>query len=272
MVNDTIVAIKGAGDLATGVAIRLWRCGFPVVLSELEQPLCIRRSVTFAEAVYEGSQQVEDATALRISEPGDAFAVWEKNRIPVLVDPGFTRIRQLSPAVVIDGRILKKSHDTRIDEAGLVIGLGPGFTAGVNVHAVIETNRGHYMGRVFWRGSAEKDTGEPGEIKGVRSGRVIYAPAAGTFHPLRKIGEFVEAGELVADVDGTPVMAGVRGILRGLLHGGLTVTKGLKIGDVDPRGVADHCWTVSEKALAVGGGVIEAILTWHAGRMPRSIA
>ena len=263
MLKDLIVLIKGAGDLATGVAFRLHRAGMRVVMTEIPQPTAIRRAVAFAEAVYEGTHTVEGITARRVEGLGEIQAAWERGEIPVVVDPK-ARIRELlKPDVVIDAIIAKRNTGTRITDAPVVIALGPGFTAGVDCHAVIETNRGHYLGRVILKGSAQPNTGVPGEIGGESEKRVIRSPADGVFNALRTIGDFVEEGEVVAQVNGEPVRARLKGVLRGILHPGLSVRKGMKVGDVDPRGVREHCFTISDKSLAVAGGVLEAILMLH---------
>jgi xanthine dehydrogenase accessory factor len=260
MQEDVRVVVKGAGDLATGVGARLWRSGMQVLMTELERPLTIRRTAAFSEAVYDGETRVEDLTARRVAGVDDVYAAWEAGAIPVLVDSSATGGAAIRPHVLVDGILAKRNLGTRITDAPLVIGLGPGFTAGHDVHAVIETNRGHYLGRVLWHGSAEPDTGVPGEIGGMGRERVIYAPADGAFRHEREIGSVVVKGELLGFAGGVPVPAPIAGVLRGLIHDGIEVRKGLKIGDVDPRGSPDHCFTISDKALAIGGGVLEAVL------------
>jgi xanthine dehydrogenase accessory factor len=258
--DNFTVLIKGAGDLATGVAVRLWRAGFPVAMTELECPLAIRRTVAFAEAVYAGEATVENVTARRVSDSSLVTAAWDSLAIPIIVDPDAKSVAALKPAVLVDAILAKKNLGTRMDDAALVIALGPGFAAGVDAHAVVETNRGHYLGRVLWAGSAQPNTGMPGDVNGIRCARVVYAPAEGEFADGRKIGTILKAGEQIGSVAGRPVLAPIAGVLRGLIHDGIPVHPGIKIADVDPRGVSDHCWTVSDKALAVAGGVLEAIL------------
>ena len=260
MFSDMPVLIRGAGDLATGVAARLWRAGFPLVMTELPQPLAIRRSVALSEAVYDGEVRVEDLTARRVSAGPETEAAWAAGVIPVVVDDYRRTLDLVKPHVVVDAILAKHNVGTQLSDAPLVIGLGPGFTAGVDVHAVVETNRGHYLGRVLWSGSAQPDTKVPGVVNDVGRERVIYSPVAGVFRSRRAIGAAVEAGEVVGWIDQTPVTAAIGGILRGLLHDGVPVESSTKLGDVDPRGVVDHCWTISDKALALGGGVLEAIL------------
>lgn len=264
MKKQQIVAMKGAGDLASGIAVRLWRCGFRVILSELPKPLCIRRTIAFANTVFDGRTKVEDVESVLISDPQEADSLWNNRRIPVIVDPDFRKILSLKPDVLIDARIIKNYRDdTHIFDAPLVIGLGPGFVAGKNVHAVIETNRGHDLGRVLWTGEAEPNTGIPGLIKGESLKRVQKAPCDGTFLPQVEIGDAVKEGDIMATVNGEPVLAGLDGIVRGVIYPGIAVEKGLKIMDIDPRGKREHCFTVSDKASAIGGGVLEAILTWN---------
>ena len=255
-----LVLIKGAGDLGTGVAYRLHRVGFRVVVTELPQPTVIRRAVSLAEAVYEGEVAVESLRARLVQDVQQASQALGSGIVPALVDPQADITRELRPRVVVDARMAKRNLGTRLDEADLVLGLGPGFVAGQDVHAVIETARGHYLGRVLLTGEAAPDTGVPGSIGGESARRVLYAPANGVFHALKRIGDPVAKGDVVAGVDDRPVEAFLPGVLRGILRDGLTVHRGMKVGDIDPRGVRDYCFTVSDKALAVGGGVLEALL------------
>lgn len=269
--------IKGAGDLATGVALRLHRCGFPVVMTELARPLAVRRTVSFAQAVFDGATQVEEVTA-RACAPGEVDAVLAAGAIPVLVTPSAAELAALRPTVLVDAIIAKRNTGTAQGDAPLVVALGPGFTAGApgaDCHAVIETNRGHSLGRVIRQGSAEPDTGLPGELPGAgaRASRVLRAPAAGRVEALAAIGDRVEAGAAVAHLrtgagDAVPIRAPFDGILRGVIHPSVEVSAGTKIGDVDPRARREFCFTVSDKSLAIGGGVLEAILTWAARRDP----
>lgn len=258
--QDTLVLIRGAGDLASGVALRLAHCGFRIVMTEIECPLAVRRTVSFCEAVYEGRATVEDLTARRVPGPTEALEVLKDGDIPVLVDPGATAARSLLPQVLVDAVMAKGNTRTSIGDAPLVIGLGPGFCAGKDVHAVIETNRGHFLGRVITSGSAEPDTGCPGLINGWAAERILRAPVAGVLRAAHEIGETIRTGETVAFVEHIPVIAQIDGVLRGMARDGLVVEQGIKIGDIDPRGEREHCFTVSDKALAIGGGVLEAIL------------
>jgi xanthine dehydrogenase accessory factor len=255
------VCIRGGGDLASGVAARLVRAGFPVMVLELPEPLVIRRAVAFAEAVYAGEVTIEDLTGRRVDDTDEALVEALGGRVAVLIDPAGASIGALGPAVVVDARILKVNPgDLGLELAPLVVALGPGYTAGVDCHAVIETMRGHHLGRVLWQGAAQPNTGVPGAIGGRTSERVLRAPAAGKVQGRAQIGDRVAAGQAVATVGGAPVVSPFDGVLRGLLHDGVAVAVGYKIGDVDPRGVREHCFTISDKALAVGGGVLEAIL------------
>jgi xanthine dehydrogenase accessory factor len=265
MFEDVRVLIKGAGDLATGVAARLWRCGFPVAMTELAQPLTIRRTVAFSQAVCSGEVTVEEITACLAPNLEAVALAWQANRIPVVSDCNETCIASIKPTVVVDAIIAKRNCGTYLSDAPFVVGLGPGFEAGKDVHAVVETNRGHYLGRVLWSGSAQPDTGVPGDIAGYGRDRVIYAPGEGIFHQVMDIGSAVQVGDIVGRVGQAPVLAPLSGILRGLLQDGIPVQAGLKIGDVDPRAALDHCYTISEKALAIGGGVLEAILIYLKG-------
>lgn len=257
--EENWVLIKGAGDLGTGVAARLWRCGFGVILTEIAEPTVIRRTVAFAEAVYAGRAVVEGIEARRLGDPAGVPECLRRGMIPILVDPEGSMPRSLSPDVLVDATLSKRNMGTRLADAPIVIALGPGFKAGVDTHAVIETNRGHTLGRVILEGEAEPDTGTPGLIAGASSERVLRAPREGVFLGARAIGDRVQPGEVVGTVEGAPVVAAIGGILRGLLRSGLRVEPGFKIGDVDPRAVPEHCYTISDKALAVAGGVLEAI-------------
>ena len=259
-----IVLIRGGGDLASGIALRLYRAGLRIVMTELPQPLAVRRLVSFSEAVYAGETTVEGITAKRVNDPGDALRilnVFAKGQIPVLIDPDGAAIRAVHPTVVVDARMLKQAVPLPEERINLLIGLGPGFTAAGNCHAAVETNRGHTLGRVYWTGGPQPDTGVPDAVQDQRIERVLRAPTDGEVVAHAQLGEIIEAGQLIAEVDGQPVKAGFRGALRGLLRTGVQVSEGLKIGDLDPRADSSLCWLVSDKSLAVAGGVLEAILT-----------
>lgn len=268
--NFPLVVIRGAGDLASGIALRLHRAGFPVIHTEIEQPLAVRRTVAFAQAVFDGVCRVEEVTGRRCVS-ADAAAVVAAGEVAVIVDPGGGTLRRLQPPVVVDAIMAKRNTGTRRDDAPLVVALGPGFTAGADCHAVIETARGHNLGRVIWQGSAAPDTGEPGELPGVgrRGSRVLRAPAAGHVIGRYAIGDtLAEDAEIavVRDAQGGEhaIVAPFAGVLRGLIHPSVTAPAGMKIGDLDPRADVAACFTVSDKALAIGGGVLEAILMWLA--------
>jgi xanthine dehydrogenase accessory factor len=254
-----LVLIKGAGDLATGSAVRLARSGFRVAMTELAEPTAVRRTVAFSEAVAAGRAAVEGVAARRVGSAAEARRVMGEGQVAVLVEPG-APWPALRPLAVVDARMAKRNLGTSRDEAPVVIGLGPGFTAGADVHAVVETNRGHTLGTVLLEGAAQPNTGVPGEIGGYGPERLLRAPIAGILAVRVEIGERVEAGAVVALVAGQPVRARIAGIVRGLLRDGAPVREGQKVGDVDPRARREHCFTVSDKARAVAGGVLEAIL------------
>ncbi len=259
-----IVLIRGGGDLASGVALRLHRAGFRVAISELEKPLAVRRTVSFAEAIYSGEITIEGITAKKVNDPSDSLRilqVFAKGIIPVLIDPQGDAIQFIHPTVVVDARMLKQRVELDPRRVSLLIGLGPGFEAAVNCHVVIETNRGHNLGRVYWQGTVEANTGFPDGIAHYGAERVLRAPADGIIEPHAQIGDHVEAQQPIATVGGQVVAAPFKGVLRGLLHEGLEVHKGLKIGDVDPRDDPRFCTLVSDKSLAIGGAVLEAILS-----------
>lgn len=257
-----MVLIKGAGDLATGVAWRLHRCGFSVVMTEIAEPTTVRRNVAFSEAVYEGMVTVEGITAQLLEIPAQIYASLKYNLIPLVVDPQAAIIKELKPEIVVDGIIAKRNTGTRIDDASLVIGLGPGFTAGTDVHFVIETNRGHNLGRVISKGSAEPNTGIPGIVSGHGAERVLRSPADGFMEPYCMIGDYVENGDVIAKISGISVLAPFSGTIRGLLREGIATFRGMKIGDIDPRRCPELCDKISEKALAIAGGVLESVATY----------
>ena len=256
--SPALVLLRGGGDLASGVALRLHRAGIRMVIAELPQPLAVRRAVSFAEAVYEGMHTVEGITARRV-ESDHVLAILEANEIPVLVDPDAEILHSTFHfLVVVDGRLHKAAPQPLPTTIPLHIGLGPGFHAGVNCHAAVETRRSHTLGRVYWNGPTQPDSGQPeGDPR-----RVLRAPASGILTGRAKIGDHVEEGQVVASVnDQHEVISPLRGVLRGLVRDGIHVTAGLKIGDVDTRDDPSACFLVSDKALAIGGAVLEAILT-----------
>lgn len=263
--RDFLVILRGGGDLATGVAARLHRAGFPLIILELPEPLVVRRTVALAGAVNDGEVAVEDLRARRARDAAEAAALAGSGVIPVLVAPTLEPVLAALPRpaqVVVDARLAKRNIDTHRDQAPLVIALGPGFTAGDDCDAVVETMRGHGMGRVLWRGTALPDTGQPGVIAGKGAERVLRAPADGVVIWQREIGDLVVEGELLGHVAGVAVNAPFAGVVRGLLASGTTVNREMKIGDVDARGDVAACFQISDKALAVGAGVLEAVLVW----------
>ena len=254
-----LVLIRGAGDLASGIALRLWRAGLQVVMTEVPQPTAIRRTVSFSQAVIHGVCRVEGITA-RLATADTAMNVLQNGEIPVLIDPDCRCRALLRPQVLVDAILAKRNLGTAITDAPVVIGVGPGFTAKVDCHAVVETMRGHYLGRVIYDGSATPNTNVPGLIGGYAGERVLRAPADGVFRQVLDIGARVQAGDPVGFVGDAPMVCTISGVLRGILADGTPVHKGMKAGDVDPRCEIDHCRCASDKALAIGGGVLEAIL------------
>ena len=255
-----LIVIRGAGDIATGIALRLWRAGIRVVMTDLPQPTAIRRTVAFSTAVVHGEALVEDVAARRAESPQEALGLLAEGVIPVLADPEGACIPALGPDAVVDAILAKRNLGTRMTDAPVVVGVGPGFTAGEDCHAVVETMRGHDLGRVLYKGSAQPNTGVPGLIGGFAGERVLRAPADGVFHPLLDIGAQVRMGDVAAQVDGVPMACTLDGVLRGILPEGTPVHRGMKAGDIDPRCKIEHCCCASDKALAVGGGVLEAVL------------
>ena len=262
-----MIVIKGAGDIASGIAVRLYRSGYKIAMTDLPEPTSIRTTVSFSEAIRLGSNTVEQIGAVRCETRNVLASAFDKGVIPVIPINSVILADVLSSAgAIVDARLAKINIDTQIDEAKTVIGIGPGFTAGLDCHAVIETQRGHYLGRVLYSGTAAENTGIPGIIGGYGEERVLRAPCEGFFCSVRKIGDTVKEGETVATVNGKPVIARIPGLIRGLLPDGIYVSEGMKSGDVDPRSKSDFCQFVSDKALAVGGGVLEALL--HFGVFP----
>lgn len=259
-----IVLIRGAGEQASGVGWTLHKAGFRVVMTEIPKPLMVRWPVCFGHALAEGTWQVEEVAAIKVDAPSECYKVWEANRIPVLVDPELGSLAEIRPEVLVDGIMAKRNLGTKKEMAPLTIGLGPGFKAGKDVHCVVETNRGHNLGRLIYTGSAEPNTGVPGDTLGYTRERVVYAPESGVFKAIRTIGEVVKVGDLLGEIFGekksTPVLAPLDGVLRGLLHSDTLIQKGVKIGDIDPRLQEEYCWTLSEKARMIGSAVLLGIL------------
>jgi len=260
-IKELIIAIKGAGEMATGVAWRLFQSNIKnIYMMEIENPIAVRRRVSFCEAVYDEKIMLEGVEAAKTFNSDDIRTAWKNRIIPVIVDPDWKSIKAIRPHVVVDAIIAKKNLGTNLSEAPLVIGLGPGFEAGRDVHMVIETNRGHNLGRIILTGCAEPNTGSPGDISGYTKERVLRSPCSGIFKSSLSIGTLVKRNDVVGHVDGKPVVAGIDGVLRGQIRNNTMVTEQLKIGDIDPRGNRKHCTTISEKARAIGGSVLEAIL------------
>lgn len=260
MYNDNIalVLLRGGGDLASGIALRLHRAGIKVVITELAQPLAVRRTVSFAETVYAGRHKVEDVSA-QLVNPEEVLAALDRDEIPVLIDPEANILRSSLPfQVVIDARLIKSPPGALPVSVPLHLGVGPGFQGGLNCDAAIETRRSHTLGRVYWNGATQADSGQP---EGDRR-RVLRAPSDGLLSARAKIGDHVEEAQVIAIIgEQDSVVSPFKGIMRGLIHDGIHVTKGLKVGDVDPRDDPSACFLVSDKALSIGGGVLEAILT-----------
>ena len=254
------VLIKGAGDLASGTALRLWHAGYDVVMTDLPEPTSIRRTVCFSEAIRLGEVSVEEITARNACGAAEALSLLGAGILPVLADPETICLREIAPDALVDAILAKRNTGTRKEDAPVVIALGPGFTAGKDCDCVIETNRGHTLGRVIRSGAALPNTGVPGDIGGHSADRIIRAPREGIFRSLCAIGDVVEKGQMVAHVDGEPARALIGGVLRGILPDGTPVFAGMKSGDVDPRCRVENCFTVSDKSLSIGGGVLEALL------------
>ena len=259
-----LVLIRGAGDIATGIALRLYRSGLRVVMTDLPRPTAIRRTVCFSQAIVLGETTVEGVRAVRADTASQALERLAEGAVPVLPDPALTCLASLRPDALVDAILAKKNLGTHITDAPVVVGVGPGFTAGTDCHAVVETMRGHTLGRVIYDGAALPNTNIPGLIGGYAGERVLRAPADGVFHQILNIGDEVKAGDIAGEVDGQPMRCTIGGVLRGLLADGTPVHKGMKSGDVDPRCRPEYCTTASDKALAVGGGVLEAILHFSA--------
>lgn len=258
------IVIRGGGDLATGTISCLHQCGYQVLVLEIEKPTAIRRSVAFSEAMYDGETVVEGIKARRIEKWQDAEVCWQENVIPIIKDETAACVKEIEPMVFIDAAIAKRNLGTTMDMAPFVIGLGPGFTAGVDVHAVIETKRGHRLGRIIREGSAIANTGIPGIIGGYGKERVIHSPAAGIFTGEAHIGDIVAKGDRIAHIGDMPVYASLDGILRGILRDGLEVPEHFKIADIDPRlSERDNCYTISDKARAIAGGVLQAVCIYE---------
>lgn len=259
MINSVVV-IRGGGDIGTGVAHRLYRSGFKVIILEIEQPMVIRRKVSFAQAVFDGQTVVEEVKAVKAHTREEIDTVWKEGNVPIMVDPDCSIIKEIKADILVDAILAKKNTGMNKNMAPLTIALGPGFKAGEDVDVVVETNRGHHLGRLIFEGYAEPNTGIPEAIKGYRGERVLRAPCDGEITNVLDIGDVVKKGDTICHVDQDAVRSPLDGVIRGILMNKMDVKKGLKIGDIDPRGIKEYCYTVSDKARAIGGGVLEAIL------------
>lgn len=255
------IIVRGGGDLATGTIYKLFQCGFKVLILETDNPTCIRRKAAFSEAIIHQESTVEGVTCKKANTLEEANLIINNNQIPIMIDPMGTSIKKWQPDIVVDAILAKQNLGTTIDMAKIVIGLGPGFEANKDVHAVIETKRGHHLGRIYYQGTAIKNTGIPGLINGFSKERVIHAPVSGKLTVIKDIEAIVQKNECIAKIDETPVYATLNGVIRGMLPNGFIVSKGLKMADIDPRQEqVENCTTISDKARCIAGGVLEAIL------------
>ncbi|MBU3915108.1 EF2563 family selenium-dependent molybdenum hydroxylase system protein [bacterium] len=256
------ICIKGAGEMASGIACRLYAANIRrIVMLEIPEPMAIRQKVSFCQAVNQGEQTIENITAVRTQNRHDILAAWNDHKISIRVDPLWNTIDEISFDVVIDAILAKKNLGTHKKEAPLVIGMGPGFEANVDSHVVIETHRGHSLGKAIYSGTADKDTGIPSDINGYSDERVIKSPVEGVFQTEKSIGDLVKTGESIGTVGSENIMAKIDGVIRGLLTAGITVSKDTKMADIDPRGNISYCDTISDKARALGGAVLEVIMS-----------
>lgn len=255
-----LIVIRGGGDIASGVAHRLFNAGFNIVILEIDKPLSIRRKVSFSEAIYDGSTLVEGVTARCARNLNDIFKIIGSKEIPVYIDKEGLIIKDLKPIALVDCILAKKNLGTKIDQAPITIGVGPGFTAGVDVDLVVESMRGHNLGKVIYNGPAMENTGIPSNVLGYGEERVIRASSDGIINNIANIGDKVDVGTPLCSIEDTAVEAKIKGVIRGLIKEGIYVYKGQKIGDIDPRGIEEYVYTISDKARAIGGGVLEAIM------------
>ena len=262
------IVIRGGGDLATGVVQKFVRAGFPVIILETDAPTAIRRTVSLCEAVYDGTARVEDVRCKKVAAPDECGDAWRDGFVPLLVDPSGASLPELRPAAVIDVILAKRNLGTHRGMADITIALGPGFTAGQDVDIVVETMRGHNLGRLIFEGSALADTGIPGEIGGKSAQRVLRTPAAGVIEHVKKLGDVANEGETLFTVGGVAVTAPFTGLIRGLIREGTEAPRGMKVADIDPR--TDVDWhTISDKARSLGGAALEAYLLLRRGQSVR---
>jgi len=260
-IHELIIGIKGAGEMATAIAWRLYMANIrQIFMMEKAQPMAVRRMVSFCEAIYGEPQTVENVTAVRRDDPSTIPSAWKSGFIVVGVDPEWSLVEPMRPDVLIDAIIAKKNLGTLLKEASLVMALGPGFRANHDAHLVVETRRGHNLGRIIDSGAAEKNTGIPGDIAGFSHERVLWAPADGLFNTSFAITDRVRSNEVIGEVGGKEVIAAINGVIRGLIRSGIKVNKGTKLGDIDPRGKVEYCDIISDKARTVSGSVLEGIL------------
>lgn len=257
---DNLIVVRGGGDIATGVITSLKISGFNVLVLEVKRPTSIRRKVSFSEAIYEKEWMVEGLKSVKVEGIREIHGVIKNGDIPIMVDPDMKILEELNPLAIIDSTISKRNLGMSKDLAPITIAIGPGYYAGKDVDYVIESSRGHNLGKIIYEGEAEKDTGIPGKIRGWTDERVLRSPRDGFIVNKKRIGDRVKKKELICEVDGSPVYSELSGVLRGILKNGLEVKKGQKIGDVDPRGKREYAWTISDKARVIGAGVLLAIL------------
>jgi len=252
--------IKGGGEVATGVAHRLFRAHFKVCLTETPNPQAVSRGVSFSEAVYDGEKEVEGVVAKLVKSASEILTVWGEDKLPIIVDPETAIKDTLHPSILVDAIMAKRNTGTRLTDADLVIGLGPGFQAGRDAHLVVETNNSERLGEVIFAGEAEKNTGIPIAIDGLTSERVLHSSSDGLFVTKREIGERVAAGEVIASVGRQELKAPIGGVVRALLRSGIQVKEGTKLAEIDQVASKEICYSIRARVRAIAGGVLEAIL------------
>lgn len=255
-----LVLIRGGGDIATGIAHRLFRSGFKILILETDDPTMVRRTVSFGSAIFDGQAIVEGVKSIKANNIMDIYEVWKEGHIPVIADKECNILSEIKAEILVDAILAKRNLGTNREMAAITIGVGPGFSAGKDVDVVVETCRGHDLGRLIFNGYAESDTGIPGQILGYSKERVLRSPCEGIVTNLLDIGDMVKKDQIISYVNNAPIKASIDGVIRGLIKNNIKVKKGLKVGDIDPRGEVKHCYTISDKARAVAGGVLEAIL------------